>query len=170
MQRAWGEMLHCKTYNFSVRVCRRLACEQPIGEATLKFQPDVLAGTNVVTRHDHREIWIGHTRHEHSVLVPWVGEVVRWRPDAPQALEVADFEAVLALKPELVIFGSGDRLTFVSPASMRCLIERRIGVETMDTAAACRTYNVLVSEGRSVVAALLMSQRTQQRAPLKATP
>ncbi len=166
-------MLHCKTYNFSVRVYghpAHPACRQPIREATLKFQPDVLAGTNVVTRHDHGEIWVGNTRHMQSLLVPWVGEVVRWRPDAPQGLEVADFEAVLALKPELVIFGSGARLRFVPPALMRCLIERRIGVETMDTAAACRTYNVLVSEGRSVVAALLMSQRTQQRAPLKATP
>ena len=68
-----------------------------------------------------------------------------------------DFEAVLALKPEVVIFGSGARLKFVNPALMRCLIDRRIGVETMDTAAACRTYNVLVTEGRCAVAALLMS-------------
>jgi uncharacterized protein len=55
-----------------------------------------------------------------------------------------------------VIFGSGARLRFAPPAWLRALIERRIGVETMDTAAACRTYNVLVSEGRAVVAALLV--------------
>ena len=54
-----------------------------------------------------------------------------------------------------MIFGSGRRLRFVAPALMRSLIERRIGVETMDTAAACRTYNVLLAEGRAVVAALL---------------
>ena len=122
----------------------------------MKFQPDVLAGTNVVSRHADGEIWVGNTRHEHSLLVPWVGPVLRWRPDAPDGLAEADFEAVLALKPELVIFGSGARLRFVPPALMRCLIDRRIGVETMDTAAACRTYNVLVSEGRSAVAALLL--------------
>ena len=110
-------MLHCKTYNFSVRVCGH-----PMREATLKFQPDVLAGTNVVSRHADGEIWVGNTRHEHSLLVPWVGPVVRWRPDAPDGLEAADFEAVLALKPELVIFGSGARLRFVPPALMRCLI------------------------------------------------
>jgi uncharacterized protein len=71
-------------------------------------------------------------------------------------LTPSHFEQVLALAPELVIFGSGKRLRFVSPGLYRCLIEARIGVETMDTAAACRTYNVLASEGRSVVAALLV--------------
>jgi len=55
-----------------------------------------------------------------------------------------------------VIFGSGRRLRFAHPSLLRPLIERRIGIETMDTAAACRTYNVLVSERRSVVAALLL--------------
>ena len=71
-------------------------------------------------------------------------------------LTAEDFDAVLAMKPELVIFGSGPRLRFVSPALLRSLIERGIGVETMDTHAACRTYNVLVAEGRSAVAALLL--------------
>jgi hypothetical protein len=54
-----------------------------------------------------------------------------------------------------VIFGSGAAPALSSPRAAAPLIERRIGVETMDTAAACRTYNVLASEGRSVVAALL---------------
>ena len=58
--------------------------------------------------------------------------------------------------PELVILGSGRRLRFVPPALLRPLIERRIGVETMDTAAACRTFNILAGEGRRVVAALLI--------------
>jgi uncharacterized protein len=58
-----------------------------------------------------------------------------------------------------VIFGSGVRLRFPAPAMLSGLIARRIGVESMDTAAACRTYNVLVSEGRTVVAALLLDVR-----------
>jgi len=56
-----------------------------------------------------------------------------------------------------VIFGSGERLRFPKPALLRTLIERRVGFEAMDTAAACRTYNVLVSEGRNVIAALLFA-------------
>jgi len=55
------------------------------------------------------------------------------------------------------VYGSGPRLVFPPPALARVLFERRIGLETMDTAAACRTYNVLASEGRSVVAALMLA-------------
>jgi len=124
----------------------------------LKFQPDTLAGANVVARHAEGEVWIGATRFTSSVLVPWTGPVQPWRPVAPEELTEADFEAVLQLKPEVVIFGSGARLRFVSPALMRGLIGRRIGVETMDTAAACRTFNVLVTEGRTAVAALLLAR------------
>ena len=123
----------------------------------MKFQPDQLPGTNVITRHDGDALWVGNTRFAHSLLVPWQGLVLPWAPARPEDLREADFEALLALQPELVIFGSGPRHRFVSPALMRALIARRIGVETMDTAAACRTYNVLVTEGRSAVAALLLA-------------
>ena len=122
----------------------------------MKFQPDQLAGTNVITRHDADALWVGGTRFNHSLLVPWQGNVLHWAPTQPDDLTPADFEALLAFKPELVIFGSGPRHRFVSPALMRALIDHRIGVETMDTPAACRTYNVLVAEGRSAVAALLL--------------
>ena len=143
----------------------------------MKFQPDSLAGTNTISRHEPAgppqgrmpegaarrlpvapgAVWINGVRWGHSVLVPWRGDVTPWPLDALAALTANHFEQVLALKPELVIFGSGHRLQFVSPALYRALIEARIGIETMDTAAACRTYNVLASEGRSVVAALLLA-------------
>ena len=122
----------------------------------MKFQPDSLPGTNSVSRHEPGGVWVNGMRWGHSVLVPWRGQVTPWPLDALPALTASHFEQVLALKPELVIFGSGHRLQFVSPALYRALIEARIGIETMDTAAACRTYNVLASEGRSVVAALLV--------------
>ncbi len=123
----------------------------------MKFQPDQLAGTNVISRHEPGALWVGNQRHDHSLLVPWQGAVLRWAPSRPEDLSAADFDALLALRPELVIFGSGARLKFVAPGLMQSLFARRIGVETMDTAAACRTFNVLVAEGRSAVAALLLS-------------
>ncbi len=129
----------------------------PAATPTVKFQHDQLAGTNVVTRHEPHALWVGNSRFDRSVLVPWQGQVLPWAPRLPDDLTAADFEAVLALKPELVIFGSGPRLKFVPQALMRALFERGIGVETMDTPAACRTFNVLVSEGRSAVAALLLA-------------
>jgi len=124
----------------------------------MKFQPDSLAGTNTISRHEPGAVWVNGTRWGESLLLPWRGAVQGWDPQSPAELTAAHFEAVLALKPELVIFGSGARLRFVSAALYRALIEARVGLETMDTAAACRTYNVLASEGRSVVAALLLTR------------
>jgi uncharacterized protein len=121
----------------------------------LKFQPDTLEGVNAISRHESGGIWVRANRYSGGVLVPWRGAVQAWPVESFDALAAHHFDALLALDPELVVFGSGTRLRFVAPALLRALIERRIGVETMDTAAACRTYNVLASEGRSVVAALL---------------
>jgi uncharacterized protein len=124
----------------------------------LKFQPDTLAGVNAISRNESGRIWIQPNWHASSVLVPWRGAVHAWPVARFEELTPEHFEAVIALSPELVIFGSGMRLRFPLPGLLRGLIERRIGVETMDTAAACRTYNVLASEGRSVVAALLLEE------------
>ena len=122
----------------------------------MKFQPETLAGANIVSRQEPGRLWVGAQAYEHSVLVPWTGPVLDWQAARWADLTAAHFEQVAALGPEVVIFGSGRRLQFPPAALLRSLIERRIGVETMDTAAACRTYNVLVTEGRSVVAALLL--------------
>ena len=122
----------------------------------LKFQPDTHSGVNMIARHDAGRIVVGANAYTHSVIVPWDGEVLDWEPASFVDLQAAHFERLLALEPELVVFGSGSLLRFAPAAMLRALIERRIGVESMDTAAACRTYNVLVSERRSVVAALLI--------------
>lgn len=122
----------------------------------MKIQPDRLEGVNGISRHEPGRIWVNNQPWDRSVLLPWRGDPVEWQADALDALTPAHFARILELKPELVIFGSGSRLRFVSPALSRALIERGIGMETMDTAAASRTYNVLAGEGRAVVAALLL--------------
>lgn len=123
----------------------------------MKFQPDTAAGVNLVTRHEPGRLWVGATPHTHSVLVPWQGAVLPWAASTAEGLTAEHFEQIAALRPEVVIFGSGPRLRFVAPALLQPLMALRIGIETMDTAAACRTYNVLVSEQRRAVAALLLS-------------
>ena len=126
----------------------------------MKFQPDTPVGVNVITRHEPGRIWVGSSLFQHSVLVPWQGGVLPWGEGAegdPSGLNAGHFERIAALQPEVVIFGSGARLRFVPPALLRALMAPRIGIETMDTPAACRTYNVLVSEGRRVLAALLLA-------------
>jgi uncharacterized protein len=127
----------------------------------MKFQPDHLDGVNAISKLEPGRIWVHAIAFESSVLVPWRGEVQAWAVDSAGALQPAHFEAIVGLQPELVIFGSGDKHRFVSPALYRSLIERRIGVETMDTAAACRTFNVLVNEGRKVVGAFVMDKAAQ---------
>ncbi|HET9642345.1 MAG TPA: Mth938-like domain-containing protein [Burkholderiaceae bacterium] len=122
----------------------------------MKIQPDRLEGTNAINRHEIGRIWVNGQLHQSSVLVPWRGTVKDWPAQGLRDLTVEHFEQVLELKPEVVIFGSGAQLRFIAPALSRPLIECGIGMETMDTLAACRTYNVLASEGRSVVAALLL--------------
>ncbi|MBX3609823.1 MAG: Mth938-like domain-containing protein [Hydrogenophaga sp.] len=104
-------------------------------------------------------IAINGERHTSSVVLSASRGLRSWQCSEFGNLAVEHFAELLdepdAL-PELVIFGSGARLRFVAPALLRTLIARGIGVETMDTAAACRTYNILVGEGRRVTAALLI--------------
>jgi uncharacterized protein len=124
----------------------------------MKFQPDTAEGVNVVTRQEPGRIWVGPNVFEASIVLPWKGDVQAWGASSLEELTPDHFARIVAMKPEVVIFGSGARLRFPPPALLRALIEARIGVETMDTAAACRTYNVLVSERRSAVAALLVEK------------
>ncbi|MCV2363668.1 Mth938-like domain-containing protein [Paucibacter sp. DJ1R-11] len=122
----------------------------------MKFQLDEPQGGNIISRHDGQSVRVNADEHRSSVLVPWRGDVQAWALTRFEDLSEAHFEQILTLKPELVIFGSGSRIRFANPRLYRCLIEARIGVETMDLAAACRTYNVLSSESRAVLAALLI--------------
>ena len=116
-------------------------------------------GRNAISRHGPEGIIVNGVEHTSSVVVAWRGEVRPWQVDSFDALTPAHFAEIAALKPELMLFGSGPRIRFPAPALLRSLIDAGIGIETMDTAAACRTYNVLLAEDRSVVAALLFGSR-----------
>ena len=122
----------------------------------MKLHPDRIEGFNAITAFVPGLVKVNGLPHTTSLILPWRGNLLAWPCNAFEQLTAEHFEQLLPLAPELVIFGSGQRLRFVAPALLRSLIERRIGVETMDTAAACRTYNVLAAEGRAVVAALLI--------------
>lgn len=123
----------------------------------MKFELDQPEGVNAITRVAPGQVWVQAQPYAHSVLVPWRGEVLPWAPQTFEDLAPAHFEAILALQPELVILSSGPKLRFLHPSLYRCLIDKRIGLESMDLNAASRTYSVLAGEGRKVVAALLLS-------------
>jgi uncharacterized protein len=127
----------------------------------LKFQPDTLAGVNSISRFDGDNLRVNaELVFTASVVVPWKGQPRAWNAASVQALTPEHFESLLEFEPEVVIFGSGAKLQFVSPALYRSLIARRVGIETMDSGAASRTYNVLASEGRKVVGAILLASAT----------
>lgn len=82
--------------------------------------------------------------------------VAPWAAGGFERLDAADFAAVAALAPEIVLLGTGVRQRFPHPRLTRALTDARVGLEVMDTAAAARTYNIVAAEGRRVVAALLL--------------
>ncbi|MFN9473494.1 Mth938-like domain-containing protein [Acidovorax sp.] len=121
----------------------------------MKFQPDK-ANVQTVTGYGPGWIGVDGEKITHSVIVGSDGLRQAWPCTRFEDLTAEHFAELAKLETELVIFGSGQRNRFPPPAWLQPLMARRLGLETMDTAAACRTYNILAGEGRNVVAALLL--------------
>jgi uncharacterized protein len=122
----------------------------------MKLQLTRPEGRNLVTGYGDGYVSINHERHERSIVVSPDTPVQDWAPEDFEALSATHFAPVLELRPEILILGTGDTLRFPPPAVTRVLVDARIGYEIMDTRAACRTYNILMAEGRLVVAAILI--------------
>lgn len=122
----------------------------------MKLHADRAEGVNVIHAYTRTSVSVNGQAHTRSILVPPTGELIEWQVSSLDTLSEADFQPILDARPEVLILGTGTALRFIHPALMRHLMSARIGVETMDTAAACRTYNILVGEGRQVMAALLI--------------
>jgi len=121
----------------------------------MKLQPD-RSDAQMLTAHGPGWVAVNHERIETSVVVGSHGERFEWPCSRFDELGAEHFAQLASLGAELVIFGSGGRIRFPQAAWIAPLMARRTGVETMDTAAACRTYNILAGEGRHVIAALLV--------------
>lgn len=121
----------------------------------MKLQLSRLEGLNQITGHGPGHVLVNGVRHEASLIVLPDEVVARWAEEFTR-LEVRHFDALALRAPEIVLLGSGPRLRFPAPGLYAGLVKARIGVEIMDTAAACRTYNILAAEGRRVAAALLL--------------
>lgn len=123
----------------------------------MKLQPDQ---SDVQSINGHGPGWISVDGEKitTSVIVASSGARLAWPAASFEELEARHFAQLAEVDAEIVIFGSGSRIRFPRPAWLAPLIEKRVGVETMDTAAACRTYNILAQEGRKVAVALLIEQ------------
>ena len=98
----------------------------------------------------------GATPYRHAVLLSSAGEILEWPVKSYAELLACNFDQIVALKPELILLGTGNRQHFPKPELLKPLIEAKIGYEIMDSQAACRTYNILVGEGRQVLLALIV--------------
>lgn len=121
----------------------------------MKLQPDRF-DVQAISGYGPGWVGVGTDRITHSVILGSRGERIDWAVTAFEQLAASHFTQLADLSPEVVIFGSGDRIRFPRAAFVRPLVERGIGLETMDLAAACRTYNILAQEGRHVAVALLL--------------
>jgi len=113
-------------------------------------------GTYQIQRVDLHSVTINEKAYTHSIIV-MPESLNEWAVPHFDALNVAHFEQLCALRPEVVLLGTGQKIRFPPPDLLVPLINEGIGVEVMDTQAACRTYMILIADGRKVAAALLIS-------------
>jgi uncharacterized protein len=120
----------------------------------VKLQPDQ-SDVQTISGYGPGWVAVGQEKITHNVILGSHGERIQWAASWEE-LGPEHFATLAQLQVEVVIFGSGDKLRFPKPAWLAPLAGRRIGIETMDSAAACRTYNILAQEGREVAVALLL--------------
>lgn len=121
----------------------------------MRFAPDDPPTAHLIQGYDQTGIVIGGQRHTSSVLV--CAELVEspWGAADPAGWDAQQLDRLFTLAPQVLLLGTGLRPRLPRPALLLPFSQRGIGVEIMTTAAACRTYNLLVTEGRRVVAVLL---------------
>lgn len=129
----------------------------------MKIQLETGVGRHLVRAYAPGTITVNETIYSSSLVLTPEDIDANWTPRVFEELNAAHFDAIAALKPEVVILGTGARLRFPTPNCLAPLARAGIGVEVMDTAAACRTYNILAADGRKVVAALLMIESVSER-------
>ena len=120
----------------------------------MKFTLDARSDINLIRGYGPGEVRIGDLVHHAPCIVTAQQLVLEWQVRDVASLVVADLDAIFALKPDVVLLGTGARQRFPERAIRQAFSAQRIGLEVMDLGAACRTYNILVQEDRRVAAVL----------------
>jgi len=124
--------------------------------SNVKFHLSTTAG-NVVTAFGRGWIRIGTTDYRENVVLTVEMVTPGFAPAGFEGLVEAHFAPLLDVKPDVVLLGTGAAIRFPHPRLTRAFAVARVGLEVMDTAAACRTYNILAAEGRRVAAGLMIA-------------
>lgn len=122
----------------------------------MKLHPASFAHQYIFTGYGDGHISINQIRYEKNLIVMPDRLIEDWPTLTVSQLEVRHFEMLVPYKPEIIILGTGIAHKFPSQSVLSQLTKMGIGIEVMDTKACCRTYNILVEEGRRVAAALLI--------------
>lgn len=122
----------------------------------VKIEREQAEGRNLFTGYGEGYVTVNGTRYTSSLVVSADRVVADWPAASIDELTADHLAAIVELKPEVLLLGSGPRFAFPQPAILAPVYQAGIGVEVMDTPAACRTYNILLGEGRNVVAALVL--------------
>ena len=125
-------------------------------DSSVKFERDLPAGRNAFTGYGEGYVEVNRARYVASLVVSGERLVDDWPVRSVADITPESLEAILAMKPEVVLLGTGATFAFPEPRALAPLAKSGVGLESMDTAAACRTYNILLAEGRNVVAALIL--------------
>ncbi len=122
----------------------------------MKLHLSTAPGAQLITGYGKGYVEVNGQRHAQSLIVLPERVIAGWAVHAFGELEARHLGELLPHRPEIVLLGTGVRQRFPAPALLADLILADVGVEVMDTQAACRTYNILVAEGRRVAAALII--------------
>ena len=125
-------------------------------DSSVKIERDSPEGRNTFTGYGPGYVEVNKRRYSSSLLVSAARLVTDWPAASVDELTADHLAAILELAPEIAVIGSGAAFRFPDAARLAPLHQARIGVEVMDTTAACRTYNILLAEGRKVVAAVIV--------------
>jgi uncharacterized protein len=124
----------------------------------VKLHSDPQSSQNTITGYGIGFVEVNKTPYSYALIVQPDGEVKAWSVEECQELSEEHFSMISALQPELVIVGTGKKQIFLNPKILQPLIRAKIGFEMMDSQAACRTYNILMGEGRKVLAAIILEK------------
>ncbi|MFI4940266.1 MAG: Mth938-like domain-containing protein [Burkholderiales bacterium] len=122
----------------------------------MKLQATPTQQYQTITGYDEHSVEINAQLFTSSLIVLPETPPAAWPVASFEALTPEHFAQIDATRPDVVILGTGSKQRFVHPRLSAILTSRRIGVDCMDSHAACRTYNILMAEGRKVALALII--------------
>ena len=123
----------------------------------MKFAEDHNSANFKITAYDHDQIGINGLAHTNSLVLSPLELSEEWGPANFSEFAVQHLDEIYAMKPEIILLGTGQKQQFPAAEILRRLAKEQVGFEIMDTQAACRTFNILMAEDRTVVAALFLS-------------